>query len=143
MNTAAHQLPLLLRRVHAIGGMEAVLKLTEAVGGKRVFIPRTPVGPNHPLSVAGKAVAEMLIDEFGGGHEDIPTGRARIRLMIAMDVIARKGSNNEIAAAADITRFRAKQLRRIVRKGGTPASAGRPRKTDDRQLDIEAYLKRK
>lgn len=143
MNTTAQHLPLLLRRAHAIGGMDAVLKLTAALGGRRIFIPSNPVGAGHPLAVAGAAVAKMLVEEFGGNHTDIPKGRAHIRLLVARDVIAAGGINNDIAEKADVTRARAKQLRRIVRKGKPPASAGRPRARDSRQMDIEDVLRRK
>jgi len=133
----------MLRRVHAIGGMDAVLKLSQSIGGKRIFIPKKPVAAGHPLAVAGDKVAAMLVDEFGGSHTDIPKGRAQIRLLIAHDVVEKGGSNNQIAEAADVTRARAKQLRRMVRKGKTPAPAGRPRARADSQLDIEEFLRRK
>jgi len=118
MNTKASSLPHLLSRVRAVGGMEAVVKLSEALGGQRVLVPRKPVAADHPLAVAGAKVAAMLIYEFGGCHTDIPKGKGHIRLLIARDVIASGGSNNEIAKAAGVTYGRAKQLRRLVRDGG-------------------------
>lgn len=142
-NANAKTLPLILRRAHAVGGMAAVLALSQGVGGKRVFVPKRPVGKNHPLAVAGEKVAAMLVEEFGGTWTEFPKGRAYIRFMIASEVIARKGSNNEIAVAADVTRERAKQLRRLIKrnpKGYT--AAGRPRLKDDRQVDIEDFLRR-
>ena len=141
MNTKAQNLPLLLRHIHDTGGIDAVLALTKAFGGKRVFIPSRPVGVHHPLAIAGEKVAQMLVDEFGGEHVEFTAGRAYVRLLIARKVIAEKGSNNEIADAAGVSWRRAKQLRRMIRKGKTTPTQGRPRIRDDRQIDIEDLLK--
>jgi hypothetical protein len=146
MKTKAQGLPDVLRRVHAIGGHEAVLKFAHAFGGRRFFVPVQPVSPGHPLAIAGKDVAAMLVEEFGGNHVEFPKGGAHIRLMIAREVIARKGSNNEIAQAAGVTWRWAKKLRRLARNPkGTPSprTVGRPRARDARQIDIDDLLRPK
>ena len=136
-------LPRILRRAHEIGGIDAVVKLSRALGGRYVAIPLNPVGANHPLSIAGEKVAQMLVEEFGGAHVEIPKGGAHLRVLIAAQVIERKGSNNDIAQEAGVTWRHAKKLRRIVRGGAKmPARTGRPVRRDPAQIDLEGILKR-
>jgi len=131
----------LLLVVHRAGGEAAVRAVTTALGGKLIYIPKKAT-PNHALSLAaGMKVAEAVVSAYGGDRIVIPKGRAALRRLIAAEVEANGGSLNNLAAAADVSFSRARQLRREAReqmRAGKIVVAARKPKT--RQMDIEDFL---
>ena len=65
-------------------GREAAERLSEARGGRGIYIPHVP-GPNSPLVVAvGQPAADLLARVHGGANLSVPIGpgkRARIRAL--------------------------------------------------------------
>lgn len=66
----------LLRQLADTVGVESVLKLSRAFGGKRLYVPANP-GPEHRLSkLLGHDRAIALAREFGGLRTENPVPRA-------------------------------------------------------------------
>ncbi len=136
-------MPELLRVAADAGGIEAVRGLARALGGKRVYVPKT-AGDNHPLVLfGGRPAAEAIMKAIGGEHVEFPKGEAAIRFTIAVAMVEQDKSDNEIAQGAGITYRHARRLRALIKLGGTVRSGKRRgRKIDPRQIDIEELLTR-
>lgn len=91
-------------------GLAAAVKLVEARGGQRIFVPRKVPAGHWLAELLGLTKANQLAQHFnhqGGNHIDLPAAarlhQAQRNAMIAK-MAAEKKSANEIAAAANITR---------------------------------------
>jgi len=139
MTDAAHaDLPEILREIAALAGLDAALKVAEAVGGTRVYVPRRP-GADHWLTRAVGAdaaarIAEHLTTGQTGLHIEFPRGpqgsynrerRARTRLLT--DLAAQGLQPTEIARRAGITRRGAQMFK---------ARLGQTKNPDQGDLDL-------
>jgi hypothetical protein len=65
------------RQLVLLIGEAAALQLEEALGGRRVFVPRK-LGDHHPIAAAiGLQLALSIAGAFGGEHLDIPLSAGR------------------------------------------------------------------
>lgn len=76
----ARYLPSILQDMAELIGLPATLKLVEAYGGVRLYIPKR-FDPDHPLvKLVGHAHAAKLCESYGGElHFDIPRAVAATR----------------------------------------------------------------
>ena len=76
----ARYLPGILQEIAEMIGLPATLKLVEAYGGVRLYIPKR-YDPDHPLvKLIGHAHAARLCETYGGEmHFDIPRAVAATR----------------------------------------------------------------
>jgi DNA-binding transcriptional regulator LsrR (DeoR family) len=126
------------------GGIEAARKLVQHFGGRRLYVPRTPMADNHEIVIGiGRRAAQVLQDEYGAESIIVPVGRD-LKLDIAAEAVekAAGGKRAAIAQALGVSYSTAKRILRKLRKEfpGT-APAPQPRKRDPRQIDIEDYLR--
>lgn len=57
-------------------GKDAAEALTQALGGRRLYVRRDP-GANHPITVAiGPGPAKILGEQFHGHYVDVPLNKA-------------------------------------------------------------------
>jgi hypothetical protein len=144
MNGAMPALPALLRIAFDAAGIDAVLKASAALGGKRIYIPRE-IRPNDPLTLAmGADAARAISAAYGGEYVEFPKGAAAVRLHLVIGLTQNRASANEIAKAMKITYRQARRLRKLARAmKGLPPIKVRERPRDPRQIDIEDYLHRR
>ncbi|MBM3929089.1 MAG: hypothetical protein FJ335_11635, partial [Sphingomonadales bacterium] len=65
-------------------GQPLVVKLCEALGGAKIYIPRQ-IGPSHPIAVAiGVKAAAIVADHYYGTQIDLPKAHARRARMIEL-----------------------------------------------------------
>lgn len=150
MNVTNLHLPHLLEVARRAGGMAAVKKLTDAFGGRMMYVPRRENCPdNHVLVQAlGRDVADALCDAVGGlRYIEIPKGSAMIPLLVVAGMLAEnpRTTANQIAAALDITYRHARRLRKQLkaRRGlmATLADAATAARKNSPQIDLEEWLK--
>jgi hypothetical protein len=133
----------MMRLVHRVGGIEAVVKMAQVFGGKNVYFPKT-ASDGHPLVVAmGRTAAEAVMKVFGGHSYDVPQGISP-RIAAAVDVLQKKGTLNQAATAAGMTRRSMSRVRAKLEKGEAPSwlPAKKPfvKRADDRQIDMDEIL---
>jgi hypothetical protein len=134
-------LPELLRVACEAGGMEAVQALSEAFGGKQIYIPTRNCGDDHPLvQVAGRAVANAICDRWNTQNVEFPFGRGAVRTWLAASLVAEGASLNTMAGKLRISFREARRLKKRIERGGTLAHMAPGQKRDGRQIDIEDYL---
>lgn len=98
-----------------IGG-EALRKLSNELGGRRVYVPARP-GEHHFLTViVGQAAADQLADAFGGAQLCVPLNRARQAEILELD--ARKWTRAAIAKKMDLSERRIYQVLEEARRAG-------------------------
>lgn len=146
MSRHAPALPHLLRVASDAAGIDAVVALSRALGGKRIYIPKS-AAPNDPLVLAaGQDAADAICRAIGGEHVEFPKGDAAVHYLIAEALVEKRMSANEMVAILKITYRHARRLRRqILRaKAGPRGHAGpafvRQRVRDLRQIDIDDIL---
>ena len=73
----ARYLPPILQEVAALIGLPATVRLVEAYGGVRLYVPKK-FDPDHPIvKLVGHANAALMTNAFGGDeHFDIPRALA-------------------------------------------------------------------
>jgi hypothetical protein len=138
-------LPEMLRIACKVGGMDAVLALSEAFGGRQMKIPKPRCGDDHPLvQVAGRAVADAICNEWPGHQLEVPRGGAALRVWLAATLLAEGATLNQLVGELRISHRWARKLKRQVERGGAAAAtverAGRRAERDERQGDIEAFI---
>lgn len=76
----ARYLPRILQDLAEIIGLAATLRLVEAYGGVRLYVPKR-FDPDHPIvKLIGHAPAVLLVEAYGGeAHFDIPRAIAATR----------------------------------------------------------------
>lgn len=91
-------------------GEDAFTRLCEALGGTRIYVPRT-IGATHPIALAiGAAAARQLADYFHGCMLDLP--KARLRIERAVELVRDAGLS--IGEAARMTDYSQRHLRRVL-----------------------------
>lgn len=109
-------------------GDEAAGRLSDAIGGRRVYIPRNP-GPNHPITVAvGAEAAKALAADHSGRYVDVrlsPDRRARI-----LELSAQKMQVSRIAQMLRCTERHVYKVREEAKASGDDA----PRETPQPRL---------
>lgn len=73
-------LPGILQDLAELIGLAATLRLVEAYGGVRLYVPKR-FDPDHPIvKLIGHALAVLLVEAYGGeDHFDIPRAIAATR----------------------------------------------------------------
>ncbi len=142
MKVATPDLPELLAVAFEAGGIAAVIGLSKAFGGKRVFIPKG-ARDDHPILIAaGDKGGRAVVQRFGGEQVQFPKGK---RALTRLTVEAMKDAPaNEIADALNVSyrhvgRLKAQQAKHGAM--GTAAPKSR-RVVDSRQIDMDDLLKR-
>lgn len=101
-------------------GDDAASMLSDALGGRRVYIPRNP-GPNHPITVAiGANAARALAADHSGRYVDVrlsPDRRARI-----LELSAQKLQVSRIAQMLRCTERHVYKVREEAKAAGGDAS---------------------
>lgn len=104
------QLPPLLQEIADVVGIAAAIKLAEAKGGQRIFVPDTIEDGHWLAELIGLDLARQLsfyLTHDGGTHIDLPKGdrlrRAKRNDMIA-EMLADGHSANYVASRFDLTR---------------------------------------
>jgi hypothetical protein len=146
MTAPLPRLPKLLAIALKAGGLDAVLKLARAFGGKQMTLP-TRCGDNHPLVVAvGRKVADAICGQAGGiGKFDFPRGTRSLQRLALDELLDRDppATLNEIAEALGKSHRQAANLKRAREHGGTkPAAAPQRRIVDPRQIDMDGTWNR-
>ena len=102
----ALRLPAVLRLVAEAAGVEAALKLSQARGGTRIYVPRKFQADHWLVALIGVAGANALRDYHAGETIDLPLGiggsaqNARLTARLALDAGA---SVAQAARAAGLT----------------------------------------
>ncbi|SMF86528.1 hypothetical protein [Tistlia consotensis] len=113
--------PQSLIEIAEMTSVAAALRLVDAFGGTKCYVPKT-LTPDHPLVQAvGASAAEALRQHFEGDYIEVPvlaSARHRKRL-----ILEASGSTNDVAQQVGVTA----RYVRMVRNAGRP---------DDRQLEM-------
>lgn len=138
MSAAPKDLPELLAVAFEAGGIDAVVGLAKAFGGKRMHIPKT-VRDGHPILVAaGDKAGRAVVQAFAGCLVQFPKGKKAITRLVVESMP--DASTNALADALGVTYRHAGRLKKQA--PATVAAPKRPRNYDPRQLDIEEFAKR-
>ncbi|WP_372502376.1 hypothetical protein P7L66_13185 [Tistrella mobilis] len=146
-------LPGILSIVARIAGVDAALRLAEAHGGTRLYVPRD-VRPGHELArVLGVQAARLVCySELGGDTHPVPSAAPLIRATRARRLRAEGWTHARIARELGITETHAARLTAGVARGnGGPddvevapvcptcgrAHRRRLRRQDGRQMDLD------
>jgi hypothetical protein len=90
-------------------GADDAERLVAALGGVVLYVPRSPPGAHHPISVAvGTAAAARLSGAFGGEQLSVPVAR-RTRQRV-LDLAGQRRSRRDIARAVGLTQRRVYQI---------------------------------
>ncbi|MBI1407318.1 MAG: hypothetical protein GC145_14485 [Caulobacter sp.] len=66
-------------------GVEAMTRLSDKFGGRRIYVPAT-IGPDHPLAVAaGLEAALQLVAHYAGHTLSLPITPARRQRVLELD----------------------------------------------------------
>ena len=117
-------LPLVLRDIAALIGLPATMRLVEAYGGTRLYVPKR-FDPDHPLvKLLGHDNAARLVEQYGGSeHFDIPFAARAVRALRDRE-IRRQGARGMTRRELAIrNRISERHIRRIV-GGETDDSQG-------------------
>lgn len=97
MNTAVAEinidlLPPILQDLVELIGLPLTMKLVEAHGGTRLFVPKRDVAEDHPLArLLGSEAAQKLIEAYGGEeHFDIPFGERALKAVRKAQIRAKR-----------------------------------------------------
>lgn len=105
-------------------GSQNVMRLCEALGGTKIYVPRF-IATNNPISLAIGAKASVLLAEhYHGIQIDLPKAHARRRRVIEL-ALSGEMTVAEAARACDYSERRVYQLLAAEKK-------------DDNQLDLFA-----
>jgi hypothetical protein len=148
----AEQLPELLKVALEAGGWDAVRGLSKKLGGRRITIPKNPVGEHHPLFIGGgRAAADAIVRRYGDETVEFPKGKKALDRIIVERL--KDQPINIIAAALDCTyRHAARLVEGSGRKpvalehraqGHTITGEGRHGHTDQLDLITDFYVKRR
>lgn len=146
MNVADLRLPKLLALACKVGGMDVVQKLSDAFGGKLMYIPPVDACPDtHVLvQVAGRAVADALCKVYGATPVEFPRGDRVLQLYIAAQMFEDGASNNQVAVALGTSWRQARRLRQRLRGRDKVVAALAEitvrRKKVSEQIDLEEWL---
>lgn len=120
-------------------GVEAVRKLVQTYGARRIYVPGTwnePLLLNHAI---GQSAAQLMVKHFGKSFFDIPrspfSNRGRLRLLNQMR--EQGHTNNEIAEVLGLTR---RSVSRVSQRGSAVPARRRAPLTDARQIDLVDML---
>ena len=134
--------PHLLRVIVDAAGVDAAVRAAKVLGGNRIYIARNPK-PNDPLVLAvGPEAAAKIAEDVGGLDIEFPRGQAAIRRHLTAELSNAGLSDNELAGVLKSTYRWARELKKRELAGRPAKVAHRPRRTDERQLDIEAFIKK-
>lgn len=106
MKHSAPELPGVLADIARVAGVDAAMKISEAVGGIEIYLP--PVPPNDHWLVqlvglrAARAIADHLTCGVAGMRLELPVGpaRGRQKLQAMADIMIAEGrSERDIALA--------------------------------------------
>ncbi|HUO23681.1 MAG TPA: helix-turn-helix domain-containing protein [Caulobacteraceae bacterium] len=99
-------------------GNDAFHRLTEAFGGRRLYIRARP-GPNHPITVAiGQEAAEQLAGAFHGVDIDVPMSPQRRAEILRLD---RAGKTR--AETARILKITERWVYKVLEEGEKTSSS--------------------
>lgn len=133
-------LPGAIRPVAETCGFDQVVGLIEAFGGMRLYVPAG--GVSRAIAArCGEPVAEALRLHFGGDYVVLPVAR---KLAVARKHAAIRADKRPAAEVARAHRMSVNSIHRI--RGETPKAVpakppGRRRAVDERQIDLEAWLR--
>lgn len=98
-------LPGILAQIAELVGEEAAHLVALANGGRRIYIPKPDnLKPGHWLvDTVGMDKARKIADAIGGGHIDLPLGRAGSRSRTWQAIAAATNEGRSIAATARLT----------------------------------------
>lgn len=90
-------LPPILQDMVELIGLALTMKLVEAHGGTRLFVPKREVAGDHPLAkLIGSEAAQMLIDAYGGEeHFDIPLAMRALKAVRNAQIRAERKNESE------------------------------------------------
>jgi len=125
------------------GGIAAAKSLVRKFGGRKLYVPRGVLAPNHELVLGiGRPAAEALCREMGGERLVVPMGRD-LKLDIAAEAVENSNgrARHAIVEALGVSYSTAKRiLRKLKKEIPRDPSAPPPRRRDPRQIDLEDYL---
>lgn len=122
---------LVLEEIAAAIGADATDRLAQALGGRRVYVPRD-IGPSHPIAVAiGADAAALLAEHYYGTDLNIPIREARAARIHALAARVPRLTIGQIAAEVGITE---RGVQKILARDPAGASSGRA--VDHRQIDM-------
>ena len=113
---AAPLLPTEAQTLADLIGLDAALRVCEAVGGLRFSVPLT-MPAKHPIrirlaDIVGEAAADKIAEYYAGGEFEPPKCEAWFKAKVRNAVILQGGKPiNQIAADARLTRRRVFQIR--------------------------------
>lgn len=123
MTTDTTAWPIGLQRLAEVVGPAAAMRLAEAVGGVRTYIPRNEE-LDHPLArIIGREAWALLVATYGGDYIEPPRGVSQLKktaLMQNLDAPAR-----QLALRHGVTERYVKKLRADRRSTG--AGGSKPR----------------
>lgn len=129
----------ILRIVYSKGGAECLIKLTRAIGGRRIRVSRN-FGDDHPIvQLCGREVAEAIAARHYSDWLDFPTGKKVVNLLIAEAMFAKRASISDVAVALGLHYTTAQRMRRFLKNHGIPQLDVKPQR-DTRQIDLEELL---
>ena len=108
-------LPLMLRQIVAIIGLQATLLLVGQYGGVRLYVP-VKMTPEHVLAnLIGFDLAAKLSAAFGGmDHFDIPQGMNAVRLVRNRQIAQKFIAGESLRMLAREYRLSERQIQNIV-----------------------------
>jgi Mor family transcriptional regulator len=125
----ARYLPGVLKDIAALIGLPGTLRLVEAYGGVRLYVPKR-IDAEHALAqLLGVESATQLAEVYGGElHFDIPRAVVATRAARDKSIRAERAAGSSHRALALQYRLSERQIRNVL--GDTPETA------DDRQVGL-------
>jgi len=95
-------LPELLRIAAKAGGIDAIIAIIKARGGRWTSVPKRLSADHWLLKATSRDVADAIAREFGGQSMMIPNGRGLVPRAIAAKVLMSGGSFNDAVVASGL-----------------------------------------
>lgn len=122
------QLPQSAAEIVEVVGVEAALRLVEAWGGIRLYVPQQMPEDHLLVSTLGRAEADQLADRYGGETVQIPRCLHALRAVRNGRIRAERHDGASPALLALRYRLTERQVYSILAAGDEPA--------DDRQQSL-------
>lgn len=128
MNVDIAQLPQTIAEISEIVGIDATLRLVEAWGGVRLYVPRQMPEDHLLVSTLGREEAELLAEHYGG--ETILISRCLAAVRAVRNTRIQKDRENGVSIALLALRhsLTERQVYSILAANATPG--------DDRQASL-------
>ncbi|MAZ33403.1 MAG: hypothetical protein CMO06_09690 [Thalassospira sp.] len=128
MDVDIDQLPQTAAEISEIVGIDAALRLVDAWGGVRIYVPRQIPDDHLLISTLGREEAELLAEHYGGETILIPRCLAALRAVRNARICRERSEGHGIAVLALRYRLTERQVYAVLAASDAVA--------DDRQQSL-------